>query len=672
MDAALQWAARGFRVFPLAPGEKVPPKNFSFTTEATTDPDKIRAWWGYNPHYNYAVACGNGLIVVDVDEHKGGYGSLFDLELPPTLTVRTPGGGLHLYFTGPDVPNSVERIGRGLDVRGVNGYVVGPGSFFADKAGDRGYTGTYVLVDDVPPVAAPVNLLNLAGQMRARDTRDALSIDAPEDVAYAIHYLLKDAPIAIEGQGGDNTTYKVAARLIEIGVSADTAAELLLDYWNERCLPPWTADELKKKAENAEQYAQNRQGSGGVSAAAAAFSDVEAPPAELQAPSSAGKFDAIFARRKLVPEAMIPRRDWIAYKMLMRDEATVVAGPGGVGKSAFSIALAVHGAIGRSLGSFEIHKPFKTVIYNLEDNLHEMTARLYAACASYRIDPAQVEDKILLWPGREKRFRLMDRKATVNVADIREFVRLAKGEFDVGIFDPMNSLHAEDENDNMAMGEVMATANLLAQTAHMGIMLLHHVPKGEAGYRAGSMDMFRGAAAITTGVRIAHTLLPASEADAALYGLGEGYAFEYARLDDAKFSYGPRDGKPVWLRRHGYPLSNGDATYSLVPAEVTATQNGEATLVATRLAEYMDRHGLASFTLQDAAKALTEADHYYREMVTPRGDMTAVRAHIKLRLAQRVEIPERNCAVMVRSLPHGGRVVDMVVLEGLAPAAAAA
>src|SRR5260370_10365222 len=50
---------------------------------------------------------------------------------PATYTVKTPTGGLHLYYTAPDGPeirNSAGRIGPAVDVRGYGGDRAAPAS----------------------------------------------------------------------------------------------------------------------------------------------------------------------------------------------------------------------------------------------------------------------------------------------------------------------------------------------------------------------------------------------------------------------------------------------------------------------------------------------------------------------------------------------------------------
>lgn len=155
-DAALAYAQRGWRVFPLqgivdgvcgckrnecsSPGKHPLVRRGLY--EGTTDLEKISAWWRRWPHANIGLATGHdsGLLVIDVDFPKAedSMQRLEELEreLPATLTVRTGGGGLHLYFHHPDrmLPNTTGRIPgldehlAGIDVRAEGGYVVAPPS----------------------------------------------------------------------------------------------------------------------------------------------------------------------------------------------------------------------------------------------------------------------------------------------------------------------------------------------------------------------------------------------------------------------------------------------------------------------------------------------------------------------------------------------------------------
>ncbi|MDE2472048.1 MAG: bifunctional DNA primase/polymerase, partial [Bradyrhizobium sp.] len=128
VDYALQYAGRGWRVFPLQ--GKIPYKGTSGFKEATTDPAMIEWRWSKWPDANIGLATGNGLIVLDVDGPDG----LAELKawiaahgaLPATLASRT-GNGAHLFFAydGDDIRSSA----RGnLHVRGAGGYAVLPPS----------------------------------------------------------------------------------------------------------------------------------------------------------------------------------------------------------------------------------------------------------------------------------------------------------------------------------------------------------------------------------------------------------------------------------------------------------------------------------------------------------------------------------------------------------------
>lgn len=170
---ALAYAARGWPVFPCRPGGKVPaipavhpdgdPLRITCRGEcgrdghgchdATTDPDRIHAWWRVRPDRNVAIATGApGPDVLDVDTRPAGSGwAAFNrarqagLLTGAAALVLTRSGGLHLYFTGTG-----QRCGKlprhFLDFKAADGYVIAPPSYVeADPNGDA---GTYQLLEE--------------------------------------------------------------------------------------------------------------------------------------------------------------------------------------------------------------------------------------------------------------------------------------------------------------------------------------------------------------------------------------------------------------------------------------------------------------------------------------------------------------------------------------------
>lgn len=138
LDHALTYAARGWRVVPIMPGEKRPALS-EWQKKASCDIDTVTKWWTRWPEHGIGIATGpaSGFFVLDIDSANGKVGdeSLADLEatfepLPPTVEVLTGSGGRHLYFQWPegyDIRNDqAGRLGRDLDIRGDGGQVVAP------------------------------------------------------------------------------------------------------------------------------------------------------------------------------------------------------------------------------------------------------------------------------------------------------------------------------------------------------------------------------------------------------------------------------------------------------------------------------------------------------------------------------------------------------------------
>ncbi|MBL1087639.1 bifunctional DNA primase/polymerase [Streptomyces actinomycinicus] len=191
-----RWCAeQAWPVHPLAPGRKTPVANCPSCRErahqpadcaclpvgrpchgfhaATTDVRLIDSWWSHTPARGVGIACGGAnLVVIDVDAHSApvpdrnrllpgipihdsvnlrGLASGFDTlallaalrgqpspaEDTGTLRVRTPSGGLHIWYRGLGSTGRL-RCSTGsstkvalawqVDVRAEGGYIVAPGT----------------------------------------------------------------------------------------------------------------------------------------------------------------------------------------------------------------------------------------------------------------------------------------------------------------------------------------------------------------------------------------------------------------------------------------------------------------------------------------------------------------------------------------------------------------
>ncbi|MBR8000346.1 bifunctional DNA primase/polymerase [Burkholderia vietnamiensis] len=284
-------AARGFNVFPLKPwvgdGQKSDGKTPAISKwphQSGRDAKRINAWWANGPDRNIAIHTNthNGvhIFVLDVDDKPGKNGSaeLAQLEakygkLPETLTTLTPSGGRHLWFYCPaPVGKSEGKLGPALDVRGYNGYVAAPGSTIGGKA--------YVFANPNTRIQqAPQWLYKIARDVGTKaegtpvDNTPLDGVDAARAEARVVEYL-NTAPIAVENRSGDLTTYKVAAKCKDLGATQDQALGLMLECWNDRCDPPWDADELAAKVAHAYKYGQEPAG---VHAPEAVFTKSEQP-----------------------------------------------------------------------------------------------------------------------------------------------------------------------------------------------------------------------------------------------------------------------------------------------------------------------------------------------------------------------------------------------------------
>jgi len=153
--AAQAYAAMGYRVLPLAPGEKRPhgglvPRGLK---EASRDPATLEAWWRACPEAGVGILAPEGGLVLDVDQGEVWEALRRDFpELEAAPRQRTPKRGVHLFLRLPEgvkLSASVRAL-EGVDLRGMGrAYVVAAPTRLADG---RGYTWEVPLT---PPEALP-------------------------------------------------------------------------------------------------------------------------------------------------------------------------------------------------------------------------------------------------------------------------------------------------------------------------------------------------------------------------------------------------------------------------------------------------------------------------------------------------------------------------------------
>ncbi len=230
LEGALAALAAGWSVFPLKPGAKTPATAHGFL-DAVTDRAAVDAWAQALPDCNWGVACGvSNLVVVDLDPRNGALEGQLD-ELPASFTVRTGGGGWHVYFRG----QCKGRTGLmpGVDLQSSGKYVVLPGSV-TDSA--------YTVERALPIVEAPAWLIAAAA---ARPEHATVESDCPADLVRDDRWLeharahLRNLPAAVQGDGG--TPSWTAAGVLMRGwlLKRATADALLRAEWCPRCAPPW-------------------------------------------------------------------------------------------------------------------------------------------------------------------------------------------------------------------------------------------------------------------------------------------------------------------------------------------------------------------------------------------------------------------------------------------------
>lgn len=303
-------------------------------------------------------------------------------------------------------------------------------------------------------------------------------------------------PGAISGQDGHGQTFWVAQVLTrDFGLSLDEAWPIMLDY-NQRCQPEWTEKELRHKLEDASENSRRPKGT--------------------KAKESARQRRAAFQKEKKESGPLVvttfsdidlrPLR-WLVKPYVPMGKLTIIAGPGGHGKS--TVTLSLGAALSRADLSFagipiETRKTDSLFIACEDDVSDTLAPRALALGADmtrlHHVDGTRDED------GRLQPFGMDDMDA------LKDYLA-SHPETAMVVIDPATAFVGRAQVDDHRDSELRALLSPLADLAaehDVAIILVMHVNKAAA---TKAVNRVIGSVAYVNAARSALLLGPDPEDD---------------------------------------------------------------------------------------------------------------------------------------------------------------
>jgi putative DNA primase/helicase len=191
LDAALDYAAKGWPVFPCSPDDKRALIK-EWQNVASVDAAQITAWWTKWPKAMIGSLQGaNGCFAIDLDILNKDTGEIFEPEdlkaaleeeacaLPSTRIATTGSGGWHVYLripAGASVPRKIRKLPQ-IDICGEKGYTILPPSQRADGK-------AYTWLNSAEIAEAPAALV---AWISAKKERDDSQIDSVNNSTTSVH-----------------------------------------------------------------------------------------------------------------------------------------------------------------------------------------------------------------------------------------------------------------------------------------------------------------------------------------------------------------------------------------------------------------------------------------------------------------------------------------------------
>lgn len=353
LDAALEYAARGWSVIPISKHKQPLIEWKDATREELTNPNNIRSWWEKYPAANVAIVTGSrsgGLVVIDldVDDEKGvdGEESLREwcdendvYPIESDATVETGRGGKHLYFTSANTYHNQVGCLDGVDVRGEGGCIVAPPSVHGSTR--RTYFWD-TLQDDIIVPQADSDVVFFLASMEARNNSSNGE------------YVKNDfTEITSEG-GRNNKLFKYVSRLQGDG-ETDQVIREYADLYNRTHLNPPLDDVEVERTVNSVLSHQSWKGTAAKSQKTEVTKVTEENGTTVYKSERTGKNGRKIVEEFTSEDLEMPtldtieetEKEWLIPGWIPKGCVTLLCSDGGIGKTSIWCSLVADLTAGR-------------------------------------------------------------------------------------------------------------------------------------------------------------------------------------------------------------------------------------------------------------------------------------------------------------------------------------